>query len=216
MTSSHPVSSPSPAPNSNRLASAASADLAGKGAQRTERPLEAVTPSNEVRTGSAMPRVLCVADDRNVLKGLQLQLERFYGVEIASSGAEALEKLAASAPFAVVMSGMLTPDMDGVTFLAHVCQRFNNSVRILITGHADLRTAAAAVNESEIFRFLVEPYPPDKLLATVGQAVQHHHLIVSERLLLDQTLRGSIQVLTDVLALTHPVAFGERCGCAGW
>jgi CheY-like chemotaxis protein len=155
------------------------------------------------------PRVLCVDDDPNVLKALQLHLERFCRVEIASSGPEALEKLASSAPFAVVISDLHMPGMDGATFLGQVRQRFGDSVRILLSGRADLKAAIAAVNEGKIFHFLSKPCPPDQLLAAVRQAIEHNNLILRERALLDQTVRGSIQLLTEVLALTHPIAFGR-------
>jgi len=164
-----------------------------------------------VRTshGQSKPRILCVDDDRNVLEGLRLHLEGSYAVEFAIGGKEALEKLASSEPFAVVISDMRMPGMDGVTFLARVHEDFSDSVRILLTGQADLKVAAAAVNQGKIFHFLTKPCPPDRLLAAVRQAVEHYQLVISERVLLDQTLRGAIQVLTDVLALTHPVAFGR-------
>ena len=194
-----------PAPETPRWFPEGTPEHGSEPAGRPEDLSPAVPPSAE----QPAPRVLCVNDDPNVLKALQLHLERFCTVEIASNGPEALEKMARSAPFAVVISDLHMPAMDGTTFLGLVRQRFGDSVRILLSGRADLKAAIAAVNEGRIFHFLVKLCPPDQLLAAVRQAIEHNNLIVGERVLLDQTLRGSIQVLTDVLALTHPIAYGR-------
>lgn len=154
------------------------------------------------------PKILCVDDEPNVLAGLELHLHRRYDLTTASGGAAALELLEKST-FAVILSDMRMPGMDGAKFLSHARQRAPDSVRMLLTGQADLDSAMAAVNEGQIFRFLMKPCPPDRLLAAFQSAVEQHRLITSERVLLEQTLRGSVKMLTEVLALTNPQAFGR-------
>jgi response regulator RpfG family c-di-GMP phosphodiesterase len=154
-------------------------------------------------------RVLCVDDEPNVLEGLRLHLERTYDFHTAGSGPQALAMLERNGPFAVVVSDMRMPEMDGAAFLGQVRQHFGDTVRILLTGHADLRSAIAAVNDGQTFRFLTKPCPPSQILATIQAATDQYGLITAERVLLDQTLHGSIRALTDVLALTHPLAFGR-------
>jgi hypothetical protein len=78
-----------------------------------------------------------------------------------------------------------------------------------LTGQAELESAVAAVNEGQIFRFLTKPCPPPQLLGAVDAAAAHHRLITAERVLLEQTLKGSIQALTDVLAIINPALFGR-------
>src|SRR4029077_12934308 len=85
--------------------------------------------------------------------------------------------------------------------------RFPEVVRILLTGYADVDAATLAVNEGQIFRFLVKPCPSRQLLAAVDAAAEQHQLLTSQRVLLEQTLHGSIKSLTDLLALTSPLAF---------
>ena len=91
-------------------------------------------------------RVLCVDDEPNVLEGLSLHLRRRYQVETATSGAAALEILQRGGETAVVMSDMRMPGMDGAAFLARARQTAPDTVRILLTGHADLNSAISAVN----------------------------------------------------------------------
>ena len=84
-----------------------------------------------------------------------------------------------------------------------------DTTRLLLTGHAELTSAISAVNEGRIFRFLTKPCPPPVLLEAVESAAEQHRLITAERVLLESTLRGTIQTLTEVLSLTNPVAFGR-------
>lgn len=155
------------------------------------------------------PKVLCVDDEPNVLEGLSLQLRRLYDVTTATSGPLGLAALAERGPFAVVLSDMRMPQMDGATFLAAVRKDWPESVRMLLTGHADLASATAAVNDGQIFRFLTKPCPPETLRQAFAAAVDQHRLIVAERELLERTLRGSVKALTDVLAAGSPLAFGR-------
>jgi FixJ family two-component response regulator len=110
---------------------------------------------------------------------------------------------------AVVVSDMRMPGMDGAAFLAEVRSRWPEVVRMLLTGQSDIESAIAAINKGQIFRFLTKPCPPPALLAAVQAAVAQHELITAERVLLEQTLHGSIKALTDMLALVSPVSFGR-------
>jgi CheY-like chemotaxis protein len=154
-------------------------------------------------------RVVCVDDEPEVLKGLSLHLSRGYDVATATSGEAGLELLGHDGPTAVVVSDMRMPGMDGAAFLAQARQRFPGVVRILLTGHADFDSAVLAVNDGQIFRFLNKPCPSRQLLAAVDAAAEQHRLITAERILLEQTLNGSIKALTEMLALTSPMAFGR-------
>jgi response regulator RpfG family c-di-GMP phosphodiesterase len=84
-----------------------------------------------------------------------------------------------------------------------------DTVRILLTGQADVPAAIAAVNEGKIFRFLTKPCAPDLLNSVLFAAAEQHRLITAERVLLQQTLRGSIQALADVVGLVHPAVVGR-------
>jgi response regulator RpfG family c-di-GMP phosphodiesterase len=155
------------------------------------------------------PHVLCVDDEPEVLEGLKDHLRRRYEVSVATSGKAGLAALEDDRGVAVVVSDVRMPAMDGATFLAQARRIVPNAARILLTGQTDLDSAISAVNDGQILRFLTKPCPPATFLAAVDAGAEHHRLVTAERVLLEQTLRGSIQALTDVLALTNPLCFGR-------
>ena len=154
-------------------------------------------------------KILCVDDEPQVIDGLSLHLRREYAVTAAHSGPEGLVALGEKGPFAVVLSDMRMPGMDGASFLAQVREQSPDTVRMLLTGNTDQQTAVAAVNDGQIFRFLSKPCPPDQLRSAFKAATEQHRLITAERVLLEQTLHGSIKTLVDVLSLTNPSSFGR-------
>ena len=160
-------------------------------------------------TPTIKPHILCVDDEPQVLESLKLNLRRLYVVSTASSGPEALALLDQASDIAVIVSDMRMPQMNGAVFLAKARQKAPDAIRLLLTGHSDIDAAVAAVNDGQIFRFLTKPCAPMALLDAVASAVAQHRLVTSERVLLEQTLHGSIKALTDLLALVNPIAFGR-------
>ncbi|MEW6250792.1 MAG: HD domain-containing phosphohydrolase [Planctomycetota bacterium] len=154
-------------------------------------------------------RILCVDDEPKVLSAFQRQLHGQFDIVTATSGAEGLQRIAEAGPFAVVVSDMRMPGMDGIHFLSEVRKRTPDSVRIMLTGFADLQTTVEAVNEGNIFRFLAKPCAPEALARALQAGVTQFRLVTAERELLEKTLRGAIKVLAEVLSLTNPVAFGH-------
>jgi response regulator RpfG family c-di-GMP phosphodiesterase len=155
------------------------------------------------------PRVLCIDDEPNVLAGLALNLRREFDVVTATSGAEGLAMLANDADIAVIVSDMRMPVMNGATVLARALERRPEVTRLLLTGHADVNSAIAAVNDGQAYRFLTKPCPKEQLISELRRAVEHHRLVTAERVLLEQTLHGAVAALIDILSMTNPVTFGR-------
>jgi response regulator RpfG family c-di-GMP phosphodiesterase len=130
-------------------------------------------------------------------------------MDIATDGKQGLETIGHGGPYAVVVSDYRMPGMDGVQFLTRVRETSPDSVRILLTGYADLETAIGAVNEGNIFRLLTKPCAPDLLVNALEAGIEQYRLILAERELLEKTLRGSLKVLSEVLSLLNPEAFGR-------
>ncbi len=157
----------------------------------------------------ALERVLCVDDEPHVLEGYRRTLRKQFDIRIANGAEEGLKALDTHGPFAVVVSDYRMPVMNGVRFLAEAAERYPDTFRIMLTGFADAKTAIGAINDGEIFRLLTKPCPSDKLARALAEAVRHHRGIRAERELLEQTLHGSVQVLTETLSLTNPAAFSR-------
>lgn len=158
---------------------------------------------------TAKPRVLFVDDEERVLEGIAALLRREYEVEIATSGKEALQKLATLKNVAVVVSDFRMPQMDGATFLHEAMQCAPNATRILLTGEAGVDGARDAVNKGQIFRFLTKPCPADQLKLALDAGVAHYRLHNAERIVMQETLIECIAALMEVLTVTNPVAFGR-------
>jgi response regulator RpfG family c-di-GMP phosphodiesterase len=108
----------------------------------------------------------------------------------------------------IILSDMRMPGMDGATFLERACQIRPNAVRMLLTGHADLDATIKAVNEGQIFKYVSKPCPAKKLIEIFKEAHDEFLRVEAETEILKQTLRGSVQVLTEVLGSINPTAFG--------
>ena len=116
-------------------------------------------------------KVLFVDDDPNLLASCERNFRRLFRVETAEGGDAALQKIAERGPFAVVISDRQMPRMDGIQFLSLVRERAPDTVRIMLTGNADLEGAIKVVNEGNIFRFLTKPCALEILGKAVEEAV---------------------------------------------
>ncbi|HUT94764.1 MAG TPA: HD domain-containing phosphohydrolase [Thermoguttaceae bacterium] len=154
-------------------------------------------------------RILFVDDDQMLLETYQRQLRKFYRVEMALGAEEGLAAVAERGPFAVIVSDMRMPGMNGIQFLAKVREIAPDTVRMMLSGYADVESAIEAVNEGNIFRFLTKPCPRPTLIKAIDAGLGQYRLVTAERELLSKTLSGSVKVLTDVLAIVNPAAFGR-------
>jgi response regulator RpfG family c-di-GMP phosphodiesterase len=154
-------------------------------------------------------QILCVDDEPNVLQAFERQFRKQFELHTALGPEKGLEKLSQNGPFAVVVSDLRMPGMNGIEFLARVRENWPDTVRIMLTGQADLSAAIAAVNQGNVFQFLSKPCPSEMLARALDAGLNQYRLIVSERELLEQTLRGSIGVMSEILSLANPLAFSR-------
>jgi CheY-like chemotaxis protein len=154
-------------------------------------------------------KILLVDDEPNVLDGYRRTLGREFALETAVGGQEALALLAEKGPYAVVVSDMRMPGMDGIQLLSRIKSASPDTIRVMLTGHADTETAINAINEGSIFRFLSKPTSKEMMAKTLTAALVQYGLVTAEKQLLEQTLSGALQVLTEVLSLVNPAAFSR-------
>jgi response regulator RpfG family c-di-GMP phosphodiesterase len=154
-------------------------------------------------------KILFVDDDPNVLDSFKRAHGFQFEIDTALSGMEGLDKIEASGPFAVVVADYRMPRMDGIKFLNEVMKRSPDTVRLMLTGNADLQAAIDAVNQGQIFRFLTKPCPPELLTASLDAGLKQYALVNAEKDLLEKTLVESINMLTEVLSIVNPKAYGK-------
>ena len=152
-------------------------------------------------------KILFVDDDANLLDGIHRALRKDFAVEKAVGPIEGLRKVASDGPFAVIVADMQMPEMTGLEFLREVQVQSPDSVRIMLTGNADQKTAMDAVNDGRVFRFLTKPCPPPTLVPALVAALELSRLKHAERELLENTLGGACKVLTEILSLSDPVTY---------
>ncbi len=153
--------------------------------------------------------ILFVDDEQNVLDAIKRQLRKKFNIITALDGTEALETVKREGPFAVVVSDMRMPVMDGIEFLSRVREIVPDTVRMMLTGNADQETAIEAVNRGSIFRFLTKPCSVELLENSLNAGIEQYRLITAEKELLSKTLNGTIKVLTEILSLVNPAAFSR-------
>jgi response regulator RpfG family c-di-GMP phosphodiesterase len=154
-------------------------------------------------------KILFVDDDPNILSAYKRMFHKRFDIVTSSSGDEGLTRLSNDGPFAVVVADMQMPGMNGVQFLGKAQEQSPETVRLMLTGNADQKTAADAVNQGRVFSFLTKPCQPTSLEEALVNALKQYRLVVAERELLEQTLNGAIKVLTEVLSITDPASFGR-------
>jgi response regulator RpfG family c-di-GMP phosphodiesterase len=152
--------------------------------------------------------VLCVDDEPLLLEGLERTLRESFEVVTETKPLAALALLEKrEREFVAIVSDMRMPLMDGAKFLACAAEIAPNSTRLLLTGHAELNAAIAAVNTGRIFRFLCKPCAPTELIAALEAAAEQHRLQTLEKDLLEETLTGTVRLLSEVLMLVAPSIF---------
>ncbi|WP_272699026.1 HD domain-containing phosphohydrolase [Desulfovibrio sp. Fe33] len=155
------------------------------------------------------PRILLVDDEPKVLSALRRQLRDLYEIDVHSDPAEALKTIDKAKPYAAAISDYRMPGMNGIEFLSRLKELTPDTTRLMLTGYADLDSAIRAVNDGNVYRFLTKPCERDGLLGNVADAVHQHELVTAKRILLEKTLKGSVDLLGEITSLVTPEA-GER------
>lgn len=129
-------------------------------------------------------RILFVDDEPNVTEALKRALHKEpYEIFTADSAIAALEILAAN-DIDIVVSDERMPGMPGSVFLGQVRQKYPETVRIILSGQANLEDVMRAINDGEIYRFCMKPINAADLAITIHQALQQKRLLEQSRRLL--------------------------------
>ena len=147
-------------------------------------------------------KILLVDDEPHVTEALKRTLHTEpYEILSANSANEALQILARE-PVTVVISDERMPGMRGAEFLARVYRDYPETIRIMLTGHANLELALRAINEGQIYRFLLKPCNEQEIRITLRQAVQQKELAEKSRRLLHKVKQQDL--VLNHLEKEHP------------
>ncbi|MDP2877140.1 MAG: response regulator [Holophaga sp.] len=154
-------------------------------------------------------KILFVDDEENILLAYTRSLRKRFQLDTAIGGKEALYRLKHDGPYAVLITDMRMPGMDGVQLLEEVRLLYPDTVRMMLTGNSDQQTATDAVNKGAIFRFLSKPCETEDLALALKAALEQHRLLTVEKDLLERTLKGAILMLGELLSMLDPASFGR-------
>jgi two-component system NtrC family sensor kinase len=163
-------------------------------------------------------KILCVDDETNVLNAIRrLFMDYDYVIHAASSGHEGFAVLEKE-EIQIVISDYRMPGMDGVAFLKKVYQRWPDTIRIVLSGYADISVIVAAINEGHIYKFISKPWNDDELKMTVSHAIERYFLHKQnleltaalkvrndELLILNDKLENLVQERTDNLVFRSKI-----------
>jgi FixJ family two-component response regulator len=158
---------------------------------------------------SSLPRVLFVDDQAEVLDSLRIHVSEICEPMVAQTAEEGLEIFKEHGPFTIVVSDQALPGMNGADFLAMVIRRDPYCSTMLLTGHGAYSDAIQAVNDGHVFRLLDKPYSPQALRDAIQAGIRQRQLVESEKILLQETLVGAVNALTETLATVKPLFFGR-------
>ncbi|MCK9311795.1 MAG: hybrid sensor histidine kinase/response regulator, partial [Bacteroidales bacterium] len=124
--------------------------------------------------------IICVDDEDIILEALKDQLGPFfenqYMIETSTTAEEALEiydeLIESNYEVPVVISDYLMPGMRGDEFLIKVHEKNPNTLKILLTGHANIEGITNAINKANLYRYIPKPWDRDDLILTVREAVR--------------------------------------------
>jgi DNA-binding NtrC family response regulator len=134
-------------------------------------------------------KLLLVDDEPNLTSALVRSLDRSqFDIFTADSAQQGLMILAGN-DIDVVVSDERMPGMTGSQFLTEVRKKWPNTIRMILSGQADLEAAVRAINEGEVYRFLLKPCHPKELQMTILQGLQHKKLVAQSRRLLQEHMK---------------------------
>ncbi len=141
-------------------------------------------------------KILCVDDERNVLKALHRLFidQENYDFFTAESGEEGLRILEEHPDVRLVISDYRMQGMNGVEFLATVCKKWPNTVRFVLSGFADTAAVVEAINLGNISKFIPKPWNDDDLKSDIAAALKLQELQFQIQLLNDELLAKNQQL----------------------
>jgi DNA-binding NtrC family response regulator len=118
--------------------------------------------------------ILFVDDEEKILKAVRRNLSQFFEVDTALGAEDALAKLSQKNDYAVIVSDLDMPVMNGIELLSRIQDKWPEKIRIMLTGKADLQSTIDAVNKDNVFRFLTKPIKTEDLKSAIDSGLANY------------------------------------------
>ena len=124
-------------------------------------------------------RILFVDDEQNVLSALRRELRGDFDLHTATSAPEALRRFLDGEIFAVLVTDIDMPGVNGFQLLDQIHKHAPRTCRIILTGKPNVEAAAKLLSENLVFRYIVKPCPAFKLREVIREAIaEYEHAII--------------------------------------
>lgn len=164
---------------------------------------------NKKLQNTAPPTLLIIDDEPEVTLALERQFKRKYRVLKALSAQDALALLEKE-PVQVIVSDQRMPDITGVEFFSMVKDRFPFTMRILLTGYADIQAVIDAINKGDVFKYIPKPWRNDDLEISVDEAFDRHALLEQNKLLTESLQQANSTLEQKVKQRTRSLEKANR------
>jgi putative nucleotidyltransferase with HDIG domain len=155
--------------------------------------------------------VLFVDDEGKILNSMERLFADIDVTVLKADNAQDALRIFGEKEIAVLITDNRMPGMCGIELLTRLKELSPETVKILMTGHADLSTAIEAINLGEVFRFILKPWENEALIRTVQEGVEHYRFV--------HTLRNSDEAtllsLAQTIELKDPYTRGHCDRVAG-
>ncbi len=148
--------------------------------------------------------ILIVDDQTEILNTLRRIFRRDYEVHTSNRAAEALDLLKEH-DVAVILADQRMPGMDGVTFLSKALEIRPDSIRIMITGYADIEASINAVNKAQIYQYISKPFEPDELRLIVQRAAERFQILQENKNLQNKLVEANKLLQNENIELHRQV-----------
>lgn len=141
-------------------------------------------------------KILCVDDEKNVLKALQRTfMDEDFEILTAESGDAGLAVIDENPDILLIMSDYRMPGMNGVDFLKQAYERNPRTIRIVLSGYADTAAVVSAINDGRIYKFIPKPWNDDELLLTIKEAIDVFRLKQTNEQLTEQLMEANDELM---------------------
>ncbi len=155
------------------------------------------------------PRVLAVDDEPRVLSGMALHLRRRFIFESTTSPEQALRRLDEDGPYAVLLTDLHMPVMNGLELVRRARKASPHTRRLVISGNLSAADLVSAVNEGGVQHVLPKPYRPTQLLSAVGDAAAGYAGVQAAIEAEWTSIQNLLELLAEVMAHTRPTTAAQ-------